>query len=89
MEKLKSFFKNTTVRNVASAVVVMGISGAAMAAEGSGGGFDVSAFMEPIKTSLQENLTTILGVVGVIFAAYWGATSGIQIVRKFLSKATS
>ncbi|MDH4550367.1 TrbC/VirB2 family protein [Pseudomonas sp. BN607] len=88
MEKLKSFFKKTTVRSVASAVVVMGISGAAMAAEGSGG-FDVTAFMDPIKTSLTENLTTILGVVGVIFAAYWGATSGIQIVRKFLSKATS
>ncbi|MFP3403592.1 hypothetical protein SB757_03065 [Pseudomonas sp. SIMBA_065] len=88
MEKLKAMYKSVAVRKAATAVVVMGMSGAAMAAEGTGG-FDVSAFMDPIKTALTENLTTILGVVGGIFAAYWGATSGIQIVRKFLSKATS
>ncbi|WP_019098613.1 TrbC/VirB2 family protein [Pseudomonas putida] len=88
MEKLKAMYKAPMVRKLVPAVAMVMVSGAAMAAEGSGG-FDVTAFMDPIKTSLQENLTSILGVVGVIFAAYWGATSGIQIVRKFLSKATS
>lgn len=92
MEKLKAMFNNKTVRSVAAATVVMAVSGAAMAADttaGTGGGFDPSIILDPIKESLMNNLTKILGVVAGIFAAYWGATSGLQIVRKFLSKATS
>lgn len=92
MEKLKSMFSvnSVFVRKVVPAIAVMAVSGAAMAAETTGGtGFDPAAFLDPVVTAVKENVSTILPVVAGLFAVVWSATSGIQIVKKFLSKVTS
>lgn len=90
MEKLKAFFNKKTVRQTAAAVVVLGLSGTAMAAtDGAASAFDVSAFTDPVVSALKENMTSIMVIVGGVFAVVWGSTSGITIVKKFLSKAVS
>lgn len=91
MEKLQAMFKATpaAVCKVAPAVAVLAFSGAAMAAGGTATGFDVTAFLDPVVTALKENISTIVTTVAGVFAIYWGATSGIQVVKKFLGKVTS
>ena len=92
MEKLKSMFSVTSavVRKAMPAVAVMAVSGAAMAADTTGAvGFDPAAFLDPVVTSVKENVGTIVTVVAGVFAVVWSATSGIQIVKKFLGKVTS
>ena len=90
MKKLKAMFQNKTVRSVAAATVVMAASGAAMAADATTGAasFDPSVLLDPITDSLMSILGKVLATVAGVFAAYFSATSGFQIVRQFLSKAT-
>ena len=89
MEKFKGMFvaAGKLARKVAPGAVVMAASGAAMAAETTtGGGFDIMGFLNPVVDALKSNIGEVVPVVAVVFGIYWSATSGIQIVKKFLSK---
>lgn len=86
MKKVQLSNQRKILVNVAG-LTLFAFAGLASAADAPA--FDVKAFLDPVVAALTTNIPIIITSVAGVFALVWGATTGISIVKRFLSKATS